>query len=160
MRKKKKTIITKLDGSSLILSKDHVIALLIRNINLTITDLLYFLNPSFRRSRRCRIEPDNDKGEEPSNDRVETGDPGPRCADLPATGILVVRKVADGDLMLLFNVGEERALVVHAEGENAVLIRHGERDAIQSAVVGTADGLKIETVEWGQHGELELHSIL
>lgn len=116
----------------------------------------------FRRSsrRRLRIEPDHDKSKEAANNRPQASDPRPTTADLPASGIFIVGIVADSHLMLLFNVGEERPLVVDAEGEDAMLVWNREAGAIYSAVFGPAGWGQRESVEGGEHGELELHGVL
>ena len=65
-------------------------------------------------------------------------------------------EVADGNLMLLLDSGEERPLVIDAEGEDAVLIGGHKLSAEHSAGICTSDGLEGQTVEGGEHGELEL----
>lgn len=62
--------------------------------------------------------------------------------------------------MLLFNVGEERPLIVDAEGKDAMLVRNCEAGAIYSAVLGPARRGQRETVEGGEHSELELYGVL
>lgn len=68
-------------------------------------------------------------------------------------------KVADGHLVLFLDVGEEGTLVVDAEGEDAVLIRHCEVGAEDGAVFSAARRCKVQPVEGREHGELQLQFI-
>lgn len=68
-------------------------------------------------------------------------------------------EVADGDLMLFHDIGEERALVVDAEGEDSMLVGKGKSSAVHSAVFRAARREERETMEGRKHGELELHCI-
>ena len=62
--------------------------------------------------------------------------------------------------MFLLNVGQEGSLVVYAEGENAVLIRHFKASAVDCAVRGSRCRLQVETVEGREHGEFELKNVV
>jgi hypothetical protein len=67
-----------------------------------------------------------------------------------------VRKVADSDLAFFIDVGEERAAVVDAEVENAVLVGRLEGDTEDGGVCGLRDGGEVEALEGGEHAEFEL----
>lgn len=67
--------------------------------------------------------------------------------------------VTDRDFVLLFDVGEEGTLVVHAEGKDTVLVRHRKARTVNSAVLRATDWLEIETVEGRKHSELKLERI-
>lgn len=121
------------------------------------TDLLRLLNLI---SSRGRVKPDENKSQESSNHRPQTGDPDPATANSPTARVLVVRKVAHGHLVLLLDVGEEWALVVDAEGEDAVLVRNHELSAVYSACLRAAGGLKSQAVERREHSELQLQLVL
>lgn len=110
-------------------------------------------------SHRGRVEPDNDKSQKSSNHRPKTGNPYPTASDSPTARVLVVRKVAVGDLMLLLDGGEEWTLVVDAEGEDTVLIRGHELSGEHSAGIGAVGGLEGQAVEGREHGELELERV-
>lgn len=69
-------------------------------------------------------------------------------------------KVADADCVLLFNVGEERALVVDLEVENTMLIGKGEGDAIHGSIVSGAGASQVQAVEGRKHGEFELEKVV
>jgi hypothetical protein len=69
-------------------------------------------------------------------------------------------EVADGDLVLLLNSGEEGTLVVDAEGEDAVLIGGHKLSAEHSAGLGAVGGLQVKAVEGREHGELELKLVV
>ena len=45
-------------------------------------------------------------------------------------------EMANGNLSLLFDAGQPRSLVIHFEGEDAVLIRCGKRRRVNCAVGG------------------------
>jgi hypothetical protein len=75
------------------------------------------------------IKPHRDKRHPPGHSNPNTPNPDPSATNLPAAGPLVVRKVADGDLPLLVDVGDEGAAVVDAEVEDAVLVGGFEGDA-------------------------------
>lgn len=110
-------------------------------------------------SHRGRVKPDNDESQESSNHRPQTGNPDPSASDGPAAWVLVVRKVADGDLVLLLNGGEEGPLVVDTEGEDTVLIRGHELSTEHSAGISAGRGLESQAVERREHGELELELV-
>lgn len=67
--------------------------------------------------------------------------------------------VADGHLVLLFDVGEKGTLVINAEGEDSVLVGNHEACAVDSAGFCPLDGLEVETVKGREHGEFELQGI-
>jgi hypothetical protein len=58
-----------------------------------------------------------------------------------------VRKVADSDLPLFINVGEEGAAVVDAEVEDTVLIGRLEGNSENGSVCGLRDGGQIKAME-------------
>lgn len=111
-------------------------------------------------SHRGGVEPDNDKCQETSNHRPQTGDPHPTTSDGPAARVFVVRKVTHGNLVLLLNVGEERTLVVHTEREDTVLIGNSELGAVHSTGLSTDGRLEGQAVEGREHGEFQLQLIL
>jgi hypothetical protein len=106
--------------------------------------------------RRRTVQPQRHKRQPPSNRDPNTANPHPRTANLPTPRPLVVRKVADSDLALFINVGEERAAVVDAEVENAVLVGRLEGDAEDGGVCGLRNGGEVEALEGGEHAEFEL----
>ena len=67
-----------------------------------------------------------------------------------------MRKVAHRDLALLVDVGEERAAVVDAEVEDAVLVGRAEGDAEDGRVCGLRDGGQVQALEGREHAEFEL----
>lgn len=67
--------------------------------------------------------------------------------------------VADGNGVLLLDVGEEGALVVDLEVEDAVLVRQDEGGGVSGGVGGAGLGGKRDAVEGGEHAELELEVI-
>lgn len=71
-----------------------------------------------------------------------------------------MRKVSHCHLAFDVDVGKERPLVVDAEGKDAMLVRRAEGSAEKGAVGGGGDGGEVETVEWGEHGELELEGVV
>lgn len=71
-----------------------------------------------------------------------------------------MRKMAYSDLMLFFDIGQEWAVVVDAERENAVLIRCCKCCAKDSAVLSMRLGLEVQTMPRRQHAELELNVIV
>jgi hypothetical protein len=71
-----------------------------------------------------------------------------------------VGKVADGNLALLVDVGKEWAAVIDAEVEDAVLIGCLECDAEDGRVCGLCNGREVETLERGEHAELELQVVV
>lgn len=73
-----------------------------------------------------------------------------------------MRKVPDGDLSLLVDGGQEGALVVDAEVEDAVLVGELEVGGEDGGVgVGRRgrEKLQRETVERRQHGEFQLDDV-
>ena len=71
-----------------------------------------------------------------------------------------MRKVTDGNLVLLLNVGEERTLVIHTEREDTVLIGSDKLGAVHGASLRATGGLEGQTVEGREHGEFQLQLIL
>lgn len=68
--------------------------------------------------------------------------------------------VPDADGVLLVNDRQEWALVVYAEVENTMLVGEDERGTKDGGILGNGDGREIEAVEWGEHAEFELESIV
>lgn len=68
-------------------------------------------------------------------------------------------EVADGDGVLLFDIGIERPLVVDLEIEDSVLIGELEACCILTPASWSLDILERKTVEWREHGELKLNRI-
>lgn len=67
-----------------------------------------------------------------------------------------MREMADGDFVLLFDIGQVWALVVDTEREDSVLVWRRECGAVDGAVLGTSLGLQVQEVPWGKHGEFKL----
>jgi hypothetical protein len=121
------------------------------------TRLLHLLHTPLRRRT---IQPQRDK-RQPSNHRdPDAPNPDPRAANLPTPRPLVVRKVAHGNLALLVDVGEERAAVVDAEVEDAVLVGRLECNAEDGGICSLRDGGEVEALEGGQHAEFELQVVV
>lgn len=57
------------------------------------------------------------------------------------------------------NVSQERTFIVDAEGKDAVLIWELEFSTENSAVYGVRDGLEVQAMKWGEHGEFKLDSV-
>lgn len=68
--------------------------------------------------------------------------------------------VAHANGVLLLDVGQKGALVVDLEVEDAVLVRQREGGAINGGRVAHGKRLKVQTVEWRQHGEFKLEGIV
>lgn len=68
-------------------------------------------------------------------------------------------KVPDCHFPLDVNVSQERAFVVDTEGKNAMLIGKFECSTEHGAVYGVKDGLEIQPMKRGEHGELKLESV-
>lgn len=85
---------------------------------------LYNLLPTRRQLQRHRFtpQPKRHKADPPGNRNRNAGNPRPGTGDGPTAVPLVVREVADGDGVLFVDVGEEGALVVDFEVEDAVLV--------------------------------------
>lgn len=109
---------------------------------------------------RRRVKPDNHKRQKSSNHRPKTSNPDPTASDNPATRIFVVGEVADGDLVLLLDSGEERSLIVNTEREDTVLIGSHKLSTEDGAGISAADGLQGQTVEGREHSELELELVI
>lgn len=109
---------------------------------------------------RRRVKPDDNERQESSNHRPKTSNPNPAAGDNPTTGIFIVSEVADGDLVLLLDGGEERTLVVDAEREDTVLIGGHELSTEDGASISAADRLEGQTVEGREHSELELELVI
>lgn len=69
-------------------------------------------------------------------------------------------KVADANRILLFDIGEERALVVNQEVEDSVLVGKRKGHAVDGGVIGGARKLQVQAVEGREHGELELEKVV
>lgn len=109
--------------------------------------------------RGLTVQPQDDEQYKSSNDAPQSADPGPGSGDCPRPRPLVMRKVPDSDLVSLLNGSQKRSLVVDFEGENAVLIRRGERCAVDSAVISPNGRNERKTVERGEHREFKLERI-
>ncbi len=72
-----------------------------------------------------------------------------------------MRHVADGNGVLLLDIGEEGALVVDLEVEDAVLVGELEGGGVGGGGVGGVGGVggEREAVEGGEHGEFELEGV-
>lgn len=70
--------------------------------------------------------------------------------------------VADGHGALLFDIAQEWSFVVGQEVEDSVVVRDGESDTVDTFRLGRGalGWLQLQTVEGGQHTELELQLIL
>lgn len=68
-------------------------------------------------------------------------------------------KVSNGHLSLLLDVGKERSLIIDFEGEDAVLVGCCKRGAEDGTVRSCSDRVERKTMEWGEHGELELDGV-
>lgn len=68
-------------------------------------------------------------------------------------------EMTNGHLKFFFDVCEERALVVHSEGEDSMLIGGGESCAVNCTVICSTDGFQVQAMEGRQHGKLELDGI-
>lgn len=67
--------------------------------------------------------------------------------------------VAHANSVLLLDVGHEGALVVDLEVKNAMLVGQGECGAVDGSRVADTEGLEVQTVERGEHGEFELECV-
>lgn len=68
-------------------------------------------------------------------------------------------KVPDCHFPLDVNVSQERAFVVDAEGKDAMLIGKFECSTEHGAVYGVRDGLEVQAMKRGEHGEFKLESV-
>jgi hypothetical protein len=73
-----------------------------------------------------RIQPHSDERAPTANNSPQARDPRQRPTDRVTPHILIVRKVSDRNLTLLVDAGQEGALVVDLESEDAVLVGRGE----------------------------------
>jgi hypothetical protein len=71
-----------------------------------------------------------------------------------------VRKVPDGHLPLLVDVGDEGAAIVDAEVENSVLVGCPECDAENGCIRGLCDRGEVQALEGRKHAELKLDVVL
>lgn len=67
--------------------------------------------------------------------------------------------MADGDLALDVDGGEEGPLVVDAEVEDAMLVREAEGGGEDGGVGGGVSGEEGQPVEGGEHAEFELEGV-
>lgn len=122
--------------------------------------LLRLLRATLLRGRG--VQPQRNKRQPARNRNPDARNPGPGAADAPRARPLVVGEVAHRHLALLVEGGEEGALVVDAEVEDAVLVGQAE--------VGGEDGRvgvrgrrrerrQREAVEGRQHREFELQLV-
>lgn len=109
---------------------------------------------------RLAVHPQRSESHESRHCSTDAGNPGPGTGDDVASRPLVVGNVADADGGLLLNVGEEGALVVDLEVEDAVLVGEGEGCVEDGGRLGCGGGVEVEAVEGGEHGELELEGVL
>lgn len=68
-------------------------------------------------------------------------------------------EMTNGHFKFLFDVGEERTLVVHSKGEDSMLIGGGKSCAVDCTIIRFADGFQVQAVEGREHGELKLDGI-
>jgi len=108
---------------------------------------------------RLTPQPNPHKAHPPNNGHPNARNPRPTCTDLPTARPFIVGKVPYSDLSLDVNVREERALVVDAEGEDAVLVGELEGGAEDGAVCSLGDRGEVEAVEGRKHGELKLEGV-
>lgn len=111
----------------------------------------------------CRLveHPYGDESQPAHAGDTNAGQVGPGGRDLVAVGVLVVRHVADGHGVLLLEVGQEGSLVVGDEVVDAMVIGdpEGHAEDTRSLGRGTLDLLDRDTVQGGQHAELELQLV-
>jgi hypothetical protein len=93
-----------------------------RYTNLPLSGLLFDLDVSLGLTGLA-VHPESDETEPSCNGNPDTTDPGVSARDDITPGVLVVRKVADGDSALLLNVGEEGTTVFDEEVVDTVLVR-------------------------------------
>jgi hypothetical protein len=108
---------------------------------------------------RGAVKPNSDKDQPSGNGNTDTSDPGVSAADDETPGPLVVGKVTDSNSPLLEDGGQEGALVVDEEVEDAVLVRQGEGSTEDGAVGSLRGDVESQAVERREHAELELNSI-
>ncbi len=89
------------------------------------------------------VQPYGNKCQPAQHGNPNTTNPDPRTTDLKTPWVLVVRKVPDGNLPLLVDVGDERPAVIDAEVENAMLIGCPESHAEDGCVRGLCDRRKV-----------------
>ena len=97
------------------------------------TALLHFLSLALLVGR-LTPQPHTQKCHPPGNRNPYPGNPDPTSTDLPAAWPFVVSEMPDCYFPFYVHVGEERSLVVDAEGENAMLVRQSEGTAENSAI--------------------------
>ena len=122
------------------------------------TYLLHFLSLALLVGR-LTPQPHTHECHPPSNRDPHTGNPDPTSTDLPATWPFVVSEMPDCYFSFYVHVGEERSLVVDAEGKDAMLVRQSEGTAENSAIKCLRCGYKIETMIGRKHSEFKLQSI-
>lgn len=122
---------------------------------------LIFISPlSVLLANRLAVHPYRAEPNKARYRRTNARDPRPGARDDKATRPLIVGKVADANRVLLFDSGEERALVVDLEVEDAMLVGEGEGDAIHGSIVSGAGASQVEAVEGRKHGKLELEKVV
>lgn len=57
------------------------------------------------------------------------------------------------------NVSQERAFIVDPKGKDAVLIGEFECSTEHSTVYGVRNGLEVQAMKRGEHGEFKLESV-
>lgn len=121
---------------------------------------LFHLLPSVLLANRLAVHPYRAESNKARHRRANARDPRPGARDDKAARPLIVRKVADADCVLLFDIGEERALVVDLEVEDAMLVGEGEGDAIHGSIGSGAGAGQVEAVEGRKHGKFELENVV
>ena len=122
------------------------------------TYLLHFL-PLALLVGRLTPQPNTHKSHPPGDCNPYTGNPDPSSTDLPAAWPFVVSEMPDCYFSFYVHVGEERSLVIDAEGKDTMLVRQSEGAAEDSAIKCLRSGYKIETVIGRKHGKFKLQSI-
>lgn len=70
-----------------------------------------------------------------------------------------MRKVSDGDLLLLLDARKEGPFVVDLEDKDAVLVREAKRGGESRAVGGVSRWGEGEALEGREHAEFELEGV-
>ena len=122
------------------------------------TYLLHFL-PLALLVGRLTPQPHTHKSHPPGNRDPYTGNPDPSSTDLPAAWPFIMSEMPDRYFPFYVHIGEERSLVVDAEGEDTMLVRQSEGTAEDSAIKCLRSGYKIETMIGRKHGKFKLQSI-
>jgi len=70
-----------------------------------------------------------------------------------------MRKVPNSDTILLINVSDVWALVVHSKSKNTMLVRNFERSDVGGIVRRSRCRKERNPIVWIEHGELELEAV-